>query len=84
MKKLGVAIVVVATAAYVGVGQSQGKTDPTLDKLAKEFMTAFNAKDAAKVASFYAEDAVVMPPITHSSRAAPISRHISSRSFSRV
>jgi uncharacterized protein (TIGR02246 family) len=62
MKKLGVAIVVIATAAYAGVGQTQGKTDPALDKLAKEFMAAFNAKDAAKVASFYAEDAVVMPP----------------------
>ena len=84
MKKLGVAIVVVATAAYVGVGQSQGKTDPTLDKLAKEFMTAFNAKDAAKVASSMRRMRSSCRQITHSSRAAPISRHISSRSFSRV
>lgn len=37
-------------------------TNPALDKLAAEFAAAFNAKDAAKVASFYAEDATLMPP----------------------
>jgi uncharacterized protein (TIGR02246 family) len=40
----------------------QGKTDPILDKLAGEFEAAFKAKDAAKIASYYAEDAVLMPP----------------------
>jgi uncharacterized protein (TIGR02246 family) len=39
-----------------------GKTDPTLSKMAKEYMTAFNAKDAAKVAALYAEDAVLSVP----------------------
>jgi ketosteroid isomerase-like protein len=37
-------------------------TDPTLNKLAADFAAAFNAKDAAKVTSFFANDAVVMPP----------------------
>ena len=42
--------------------RTQARTDPALDKLAVEFEAAFKAKDAAKVASFYAEDAVMMPP----------------------
>ena len=37
-------------------------TDPALDKVVAEFVAAFNAKDAAKVASFYSEDATLMPP----------------------
>ncbi len=45
-----------------GVAFAQGKTEPALDKLTADFAAAFNAKDAAKVASFYAEDAVLMPP----------------------
>lgn len=62
--RLGVAVVVaaIATAGLSGSGLGQGKTEPALDKLAKEFEMAFNAKDAAKVASFYADDAVLMPP----------------------
>ena len=40
----------------------QGKRDPTLDKLATEFAAAYTARDAVRVASFYAERAVVMPP----------------------
>lgn len=55
----------VAAAAVVlltiGAG-AQGKTDPTLDKITVEFMAAFNAKDAAKVASLYTDDGVLMPP----------------------
>jgi uncharacterized protein (TIGR02246 family) len=39
-----------------------GKTDPTLSKMAKEYMAAFNAKDAAKVAALYAEDTTLNPP----------------------
>jgi uncharacterized protein (TIGR02246 family) len=51
-------IAVVAGGAVLG----QRKTDPALDKLTAAFAEAFNAKDAAKVASFYTEDAVLMPP----------------------
>ena len=40
----------------------QGKRDLTLDKLATEFAAAYTARDAVRVASFYAERAVVMPP----------------------
>jgi ketosteroid isomerase-like protein len=50
-----------AVAAAAGLGQAR-KTDDTLEKLRSEFVLAFNAKDAARVASFYAEDAVAMPP----------------------
>jgi uncharacterized protein (TIGR02246 family) len=41
--------------------QGQGKTDPAINT-APQWQAAFNAKDAAKIASLYAEDAVVMPP----------------------
>jgi uncharacterized protein (TIGR02246 family) len=51
-----------AALITVGVVHGQRKTDPALDQLAKEFTAAFNAKDAAKVASFYADDAVLMSP----------------------
>src|SRR4051812_19245830 len=51
-----------AALLAVGVAQGQRKTDPALDKIAKEFTAAFNAKDAKKVAAFYAEDAVLMSP----------------------
>jgi uncharacterized protein (TIGR02246 family) len=59
MRRLGLALTLVATT--LALLQAQTKTDPALDKLAQEFAAAFNAKDAAKVASFYAEDAVLMP-----------------------
>jgi uncharacterized protein (TIGR02246 family) len=63
MTKLKAVVVAVAMAiGFTGASSGQGKTDPALDNLAKEFMTAFNAKDAAKIAAFYADDAVVMPP----------------------
>jgi ketosteroid isomerase-like protein len=61
MRQLGIGVVVTLVLAGTLVG-GQGKTDPALDKLAKEFAVAFNAKDAARVGSFYAEDAVLMPP----------------------
>ena len=48
--------------AAVGGSSGQQRTDPALNKLAAAFAEAFNAKDAASVASFYAEDAIVMPP----------------------
>jgi uncharacterized protein (TIGR02246 family) len=60
MKRLAAVVCLVVVTAVPALGQ--GKTDPTLDKLAKEFAEAFNAKNAAKVAAFYAEDAVLMPP----------------------
>jgi uncharacterized protein (TIGR02246 family) len=41
---------------------AQTKTDPLLSKLAKEWADAFNAKDAAKVAALYTEDATFNPP----------------------
>jgi ketosteroid isomerase-like protein len=64
-----------AALGVTGVVHGQGKTDPTLNKLAAEFEAAFNAKDAAKIASFYAEDGVAMPPIAQWSRGAAPSRH---------
>ena len=54
---LGVTLIAVAAAS----GRQQ-TTDPALDTLAAAFADAFNAKDAARVASFYADDAIVMPP----------------------
>ena len=54
-------LLLLAALPVTGV-RAQGKTDPMLDKLAAEFEAAFKAKDAAKVAAFYAEDAVMMPP----------------------
>ena len=48
--------------ATLAGSSAQQKTDPALDRLADAFADAFNAKDAARVASFYAEDAIVMAP----------------------
>ncbi len=62
MKRLAIGVAVAAVLAGTGVIHAQGKTDPTLNKLTAEFEAAFNSKDAAKVASLYAEDAVAMPP----------------------
>ena len=61
MRKLAV-IVTVAAALVITAVQGQGKTDPALNKLAAEWAAAYNAKDAAKVASLYADDAVLLPP----------------------
>ena len=41
---------------------AQGKTDPVLNKLAADFSAAMTAGNAAKVASLYTVDAVLMPP----------------------
>jgi uncharacterized protein (TIGR02246 family) len=38
------------------------KVDPTLAKWSKDIAAAYSGKDAAKVASFYTEDGVLMPP----------------------
>lgn len=53
----GVAVLAFAVPSY-----GQTATSPVLDKLMAEFVVAFNAKDAARLASFYAEDGVLMPP----------------------
>jgi uncharacterized protein (TIGR02246 family) len=53
-----VSLTIVAAAGSA----ARPKTDPALDKLAAAFAEAFNARDAARVASFYADDAIVMPP----------------------
>jgi uncharacterized protein (TIGR02246 family) len=42
-------------------GFARRPVSPLLD-LTKQYLAAAKARDAAKVASFYAEDAVVMPP----------------------
>jgi len=52
----------VTLIAVAGASGGPQTTDPALDKLADAFADAFNAKDAARVASFYAEGAIVMPP----------------------
>jgi uncharacterized protein (TIGR02246 family) len=62
MKKLGIAALTIAVVSVGVASRGQGKTDPTLDKLRAELVAAFNAKDAAKVAAFYADDALLMPP----------------------
>jgi uncharacterized protein (TIGR02246 family) len=69
MKKQIITTVILALATGIGLAQygaaqapMPGKTDPALTKLAKAWEAAFNAKDIAKVASMYTDDAVVMPP----------------------
>ena len=62
MKKVSIAVVVAAVLVVTVVVQGQSKTDPMLNKMATEWAAAYNAKDAAKLAGFYAEDAVYMPP----------------------
>jgi uncharacterized protein (TIGR02246 family) len=62
MRRFLVIVSIGAALGVTGIVQAQGKTDPTLNKLAAEFEAAVNAGDAAKVAAMYADDAVVMPP----------------------
>jgi len=47
---------------FAARGLAQRKTDPALNALARDFAAAFNIKDAARIAAFYADDAVVMAP----------------------
>lgn len=61
MRRLAVAATIATAVVVTVMLQGQGKTDPELN-LAPKWAAAFNAKDAAKVASLYAEDAVVLPP----------------------
>ena len=53
---------VIATLLGGGTVHGQNTTDPALDKLSRDFAAAFRARDAARVASFYTEDAVLMAP----------------------
>lgn len=62
MRKLVVAVTFTASLVITCIVQSQGSTDPTLNKLAAEWAAAFNARNASKIALLYADDAVVMPP----------------------
>ena len=57
-----VGIAVLGLSSTVIPQTSKQSTNPALDKLNAEFVAAFNARDAAKVASFYTEDATLMPP----------------------
>lgn len=63
-------VMAVALVACSAPDESEfGKTDvESIRKLFQEFITAYNAKDAAKVATFFAGEAVVMPPNTSSVR----------------
>jgi uncharacterized protein (TIGR02246 family) len=61
MKKVSIAVVVAAVLVVTGIVQGQSKTDPMLNKLATQWAATYNAKDAAKLAGFYTEDAVYMP-----------------------
>ena len=61
MRKVSIAMAA-AILVVTGIVQGQSKTDPMLNKMATEWAAAYNAKDAAKLAGFYTEDAVFMPP----------------------
>ena len=56
---LVVAVALVALPRFI---PAQTPRDPVLDKLSAQFAAAYNAHDAAKVASFYADDAALMGP----------------------
>jgi uncharacterized protein (TIGR02246 family) len=61
MRRLAVAVTIATALVVTVMLQGQGKIDPAI-KTAPAWEAAFNAKDAAKIAALYAEDAVVMPP----------------------
>jgi len=52
----------VLAALIPGAVAAQTRTDMTLNRLAAEFQAAYNRDDVEALASFYAEDAVLMPP----------------------
>lgn len=62
MRKVVAVAVPLAALVATAIVQGQGKTEPVLNKITADYAAAYNAKDAAKVASLYAEDALVMPP----------------------
>jgi uncharacterized protein (TIGR02246 family) len=54
-------VFVLALLSVTSHASAQRPTSPLME-LTKQYLEAAKARDAAKVASFYAEDAVVMPP----------------------
>jgi uncharacterized protein (TIGR02246 family) len=62
MRKVSIAVAAASVLVVTAIVQGQGKTDPILNKMATEWAAAYNAKDAAKLAGFYTENAVLMPP----------------------
>jgi ketosteroid isomerase-like protein len=60
MRRLAVAVTVATALVVTVMVQGQGKIDPAI-KTAPAWEAAFNAKDAAKIAALYAEDAVAAP-----------------------
>jgi uncharacterized protein (TIGR02246 family) len=59
-KRLTAVILLTILVAVPSEGQVTGRN--AIEQVLTDFVAAFNAKDAAKLASFYAEDAVLMPP----------------------
>jgi ketosteroid isomerase-like protein len=60
MKSIIAGAILLVASAPPAVGQE--RTDPVLNRLAAAFAAAFNERDAGKIAAFYTDDAVVMPP----------------------
>jgi ketosteroid isomerase-like protein len=54
-------VLVLALLAVTSNALAQAPASPLLE-LTKQYLAAAKARDAAKVATFYAEDAVLMPP----------------------
>ena len=59
MRSTPMALALATLCVTTALAQS---TDPALVKRSAEMTTAFNARDAAKVAVLYTDDAVLMPP----------------------
>lgn len=58
---IAVLLMIQAASAQAGAGGAQ-KADPAIVKVADAYVAAVKARDAAKVAELYAENAVEMPP----------------------
>lgn len=63
MKQIAIRALVVSLLCLPLAAEAQApKVDPALAKWSKDIAAAYSGKDAAKVAAFYTEDAVLMPP----------------------
>lgn len=62
MVAAGLAAISGMAAAQMAPPATKSKVDPKVSAIAKSYETAFNARDAAKTAALFAEDAVVNPP----------------------
>lgn len=58
----GVALAALVVCAVLAPERASAATDPALDAITVQFAAAVNAKDAGRVAAFYADDAVMMAP----------------------